>query len=355
MSDQLLHLVHHVVVNLLILVLFDLLGLAVIDAEQVVAEGGDHEELLHHTVHVADAAQVAQAYILLIALRGNLRNIAESLWLLNCHNEGDKIGIEERLHEVRAALDQLMQQLISSFSALVIWSGCLFLVRAGANLRVDHDLVVAHAIGLSLVEGCKEEFSEDLADQVLLLNDPVAHHFVGLVDNLACKGDQSGHESLLLSSKLLCFDLVFAIVNGLLLHFLLCLDLVDDLVEDLFGIVDGTLVRVCAAHQLISERLQVDQTIEELEELPAWLVANVVEVSRDDLQEERQSVRVIVAQIDREDVERLAKVSSDLLLGAEESSDDDLLNIAHSLALCRLESGELGIAVLLEHKNTHND
>ena len=80
-----------------------------------------------------------------------------------------------------------MQKLIGSLSALVIWSGCLFLVRAGANLRIDHDLVVAHAVCLSLVEGCKEEFPEDLADQVLLLNDPVAHRFVSLVDNLASK------------------------------------------------------------------------------------------------------------------------------------------------------------------------
>lgn len=160
---------------------------------------------------------------------------------------------------------------------------------------MDHDLVVVHAICLSLVEGCKEEFPEDLADQVLLLNDSVAHHFVSLSDNLARQGDQSGHESLLLSRKLLCFYLVFPIVDGIFLHFLLRLDLINDLVEDLFGIVDGTLISIRAAHQLISESFQVDQAIEKLEELPAWLVANVIEVSRDDLQEERQSVRVIVA------------------------------------------------------------
>ena len=86
-SDQLLHLVHHVVVNLLILVLFDLLGLAVIDAEQVVAEGGDHEELLHHAIHVADAAQIAQADVLLIALRLDLRNVVPRLGLLDGRDE----------------------------------------------------------------------------------------------------------------------------------------------------------------------------------------------------------------------------------------------------------------------------
>ena len=80
-----------------------------------------------------------------------------------------------------------MQKLICGFSALVVWSNCLFTVCARANLLMDYNLIVIHAVCLSLVERCKEEFSEDLTDQIFLLNDPVAHRFVSLVDNLASK------------------------------------------------------------------------------------------------------------------------------------------------------------------------
>lgn len=59
MSDQLLSLMHHVVIDCLTLVFFELFIFTVIDAHQVVSEGGNHEELLHHAVHVADAAKVA--------------------------------------------------------------------------------------------------------------------------------------------------------------------------------------------------------------------------------------------------------------------------------------------------------
>lgn len=55
MSDKLLQLMHHVVINLLTLVFFEILRLAVVHAQQIVPEGRHHKELLHHTVHVADA------------------------------------------------------------------------------------------------------------------------------------------------------------------------------------------------------------------------------------------------------------------------------------------------------------
>jgi len=55
MCDELLQLMHHIVIDFLTLVLLQILRLAIIHAQQVVAEGGHHEELLHHTVHVADA------------------------------------------------------------------------------------------------------------------------------------------------------------------------------------------------------------------------------------------------------------------------------------------------------------
>ena len=75
---------HHVVVDLLALVLIELLFLAIIDAEEVVSEGRCHEELLHHAVHVADAAQVSEAAVLLV-LGGRLcsRRVVPALGLLD--------------------------------------------------------------------------------------------------------------------------------------------------------------------------------------------------------------------------------------------------------------------------------
>ena len=58
-SDKLLQLVHHVVVDLVAPVLLHVKFFAIINTHQVVAEGGHHKELLHHRVHVADAAQVS--------------------------------------------------------------------------------------------------------------------------------------------------------------------------------------------------------------------------------------------------------------------------------------------------------
>jgi hypothetical protein len=54
-----------VVVNLLSFECLWVLWESVIDAEQVVAEAGNGEELLEHGVHVANAAQVAKANALL--------------------------------------------------------------------------------------------------------------------------------------------------------------------------------------------------------------------------------------------------------------------------------------------------
>jgi hypothetical protein len=51
---QLLHLMNHVIIDFLSLLVSQLLGDAILDREEVVAEGWDHEELLHHRVHVAN-------------------------------------------------------------------------------------------------------------------------------------------------------------------------------------------------------------------------------------------------------------------------------------------------------------
>jgi hypothetical protein len=58
----------HVIVDDQVTLLVVFLGVrcySIIYAHQVVAEWGHHEELLHHRVHVADAAQVSQATVLL--------------------------------------------------------------------------------------------------------------------------------------------------------------------------------------------------------------------------------------------------------------------------------------------------
>ncbi len=59
---------HHVVIDLFPFVFCQLLRLAVIDAEQVVAECWHHKELLHHTIHVADAAEIDETAVLLMSL-----------------------------------------------------------------------------------------------------------------------------------------------------------------------------------------------------------------------------------------------------------------------------------------------
>lgn len=87
MSHQSLQLVHHVVVDHLVLVLLHFFGLTIIHAQQVVAEGRHHEELLHHAIHVADAAQVAQADVPLSAL-ARLGDVRPASWLLNRRDQG---------------------------------------------------------------------------------------------------------------------------------------------------------------------------------------------------------------------------------------------------------------------------
>ena len=65
MGQQFLHLVQHVIILLLALVLSYGRLHSVIHAQHVVTEGRNHKELLHHRVHVANATQIAQAYVLL--------------------------------------------------------------------------------------------------------------------------------------------------------------------------------------------------------------------------------------------------------------------------------------------------
>ena len=92
----------HVVVNDSTFILSQLLSLAVLYAEQVVPERWDHEELLHHAIHVADAAEIAQANIILTAAFSSLfrrRCVVPHTWLLDSVEHGDEHLSEEALHQ----------------------------------------------------------------------------------------------------------------------------------------------------------------------------------------------------------------------------------------------------------------
>ena len=106
MCNQVLTLVHHIVVNSLAFVLFHVGWLSVVNAEQVVAEGWNHEELLHHAIHVANAAQITQSNVLLISLSGDLWwHIAPKLGLLNCLDKWGQLLVQECLHQSCTVLD----------------------------------------------------------------------------------------------------------------------------------------------------------------------------------------------------------------------------------------------------------
>ena len=69
MSEQTLKLMQHVVVESVVTVGLHFFSDVVIHSQQVVSQCWDHEELLHHAVHVADAAQVTQTNVFLDAIR----------------------------------------------------------------------------------------------------------------------------------------------------------------------------------------------------------------------------------------------------------------------------------------------
>ena len=86
MSNQLLQLMEHVIIDCLLSVFLQLFFLAIIDTEKVIAQGWDHEELLHHGVHVADAAKILETNIGLGPLKrvSTRRCIKPCLRLLDC-------------------------------------------------------------------------------------------------------------------------------------------------------------------------------------------------------------------------------------------------------------------------------
>ena len=100
----------HIVIYIPSLVLDDLWILAILDAEKVVAEGRDHEELLHHTVHVADAAKVAKAYILLEAVLATFlrwRLVGPASRLINSVQHWQQDLAKEAFHQLATLSDEL--------------------------------------------------------------------------------------------------------------------------------------------------------------------------------------------------------------------------------------------------------
>jgi hypothetical protein len=65
MSNQSLELMQHVVIKHFALVLLVVFGDSIVHAQDVVAEGWSHEELLHHRVHIANAPKIFETDILL--------------------------------------------------------------------------------------------------------------------------------------------------------------------------------------------------------------------------------------------------------------------------------------------------
>ena len=72
---------------------------AIVDTQQVIPEGRDHKELLHHTVHVAYAAEIPDPNVCLhpLALRTG-RGVVPLVWLFDRVHEGFELVLEEALH-----------------------------------------------------------------------------------------------------------------------------------------------------------------------------------------------------------------------------------------------------------------
>ena len=124
MRHQLLHLMHHVVIDYLSLEVNELLGNTIFHRERVVAEGWDHEELLHHHVHTADAAQVLQASLLLSAFHGIAgRCVIPPIMSLDQSHEWEYALFQENIHKKRALLNQVVKEAVGGILGLLAKEG----------------------------------------------------------------------------------------------------------------------------------------------------------------------------------------------------------------------------------------
>lgn len=278
-------------------------------------------------------------------LKRRLWGIVPRLWLLDRLDQGKQLRVKEALHESRAVLDELVEELVGSLSALVVWGGDMFLVGAGADLLNDtNHVTLCVTLLLRLVVRNKEEFTEDLTDQVFLLDDAITDSLVGLGNDLASQSDQTDKKALLLSSVLKGFHLVDVLARGcLILNMLLLLDLVNDLIEEVIGVVDGCGGLIsCVAIKGILAGLSVDQEVEKFEELHAWLVRDICESLRQQLKQEVQDVMIASVEGVCECLERHLKVDPDFLLVAEDTVEHQVLG-SLDLAVSLLECSKFGV------------
>ena len=106
-------------------------------------------------------------------------------------NEGLELTVDEGLHKLSTVLDELMEKGVCSFTALVIRDNSLLFGIARAGLLLDDNRTASSTFLLSLEVAREEELFEDLANEVLLLNDAVAHSFIRLGNDLSCQGNQA--------------------------------------------------------------------------------------------------------------------------------------------------------------------
>lgn len=90
-----------------------------------------------------------------------------------------------------------MEELVGSFSTLVARGRPILLVFARAYLLLNDDSATLRSALLRVEVRDKEEFSEDLSNEILLLDDAIAQGIVGRPNDLACQSDQADEESLL--------------------------------------------------------------------------------------------------------------------------------------------------------------
>ena len=223
-SNQALQLVKHVIVKYFALVLLVVFSDAIIHAEDVVAEGRCHEELLHHTVHVANATKVPESDVLLESSILSGRLVVPLVWILDLFEKRSKLLFHKLVHQYWTLFDQLQEKRVSCFTALVVLgaSGCLLLFLF---CKLDGNLV---RIALFLrVERSKEELPEDFPDEVFFLNNLLADLCFNFSDDLAHQLDQANPELFIAFSFLLCKDVIFFVITGAAV-LLVCSHLIND-------------------------------------------------------------------------------------------------------------------------------
>ena len=98
MGHESLQLVEHVVIDCLApFVLDEVLLFSIISTEHIVPEARNHEELLEHTVHVADAAEVPETDVWLVSFCQVWWGKSPLCWLFDRGNHWSELLEKELL------------------------------------------------------------------------------------------------------------------------------------------------------------------------------------------------------------------------------------------------------------------